>query len=174
MIDPITPDWPEVGSFARPRGGNVHIVTSRVFGSYWRAACGKIWHNTSLVSANEDGGQQCQACREATTSDPAIPYPDGYDEDGHEASLRRMTPIDLGHEHAIGWTPTGDLWWLHRCTGPSYCGDLPSKWALGTIDVTSGTKHELRKRLPVYVGGSVLCVACGDHGFINNGKWVPA
>ena len=98
----------------------------------------------------------------------------GYDADAHEGDLRRFAPIDLGSDHALGWTPTGDLYWVHRCNGESYRGDQPWRWALGTIDVTSGQKHTLRKRLPVDIGGSVLCVACGDHGFINNGEWVKA
>lgn len=81
----------------------------------------------------------------------------GYDADAHEADVRGLCPIDLGHDHAIGWTPKGDLWWLHRCNGDSYRGDQPWRWSVGTIDVTSGEKHTLRKRLPVDVGGSVLC-----------------
>lgn len=97
-----------------------------------------------------------------------------YDADEHEADLRRLAPIDLGADHAVGWTVEGNLHWLHRCTGDNYRGDQPWRWSLGTIDVTSGTKHELRKRLPLYVGGSILCVACGDHGFINDSRWVSA
>lgn len=99
----------------------------------------------------------------------------GYDAVQHEADLRRMAPIDLGDGlHAAGWTSWGDLWWMHRCDGPNYRGDQPWRWAIARLDVTSGEKHELRKRLPIYVGGSILCVDCGDHGFINDGKWVKA
>jgi hypothetical protein len=98
----------------------------------------------------------------------------GYDPDEHEKTLRRLAPIDLGDDHAVGWTPTGDLYWLHKCNGERYRGDHPWRWALGTIDVTSGTHHTLRKRLPVDVGGSVLDPDCGDHGFINDGRWVKA
>lgn len=97
-----------------------------------------------------------------------------YDDKAHEEQCRSLAPIDLGNDHAIGWTATGDLHWLHRCTADDYRGDLPWRWALGTIDVTSGQRHTLRKRLPVDVGGSVLCPGCGDHGFINNGQWVKA
>lgn len=97
-----------------------------------------------------------------------------YDKAEHEAHCRRLAPIDLGHDHAIGWTPTGDLYWLHRCDGDDYRGDQPWRWALGTIDVTSGEMHTLRKRLPVDVGGSILCRSCLDHGFINNGEWRKA
>ena len=98
-----------------------------------------------------------------------------YDPDRHFDDLKGMAPIDLGDgEHFTGWTSHGDLWWVHRCDGDSYRGDAPWRWAIARIDVTSGTKHELRKRLPIYVGGSILCVACGDHGFINDGKWVKA
>lgn len=97
-----------------------------------------------------------------------------YDHEAHLQAVLPMVPIDLGSDHRIGWTPEGDLWWLHRCSGDAYRGAAPWRWGVGTIDVTSGTKHTLRKRLPVDVGGSVLCVNCGDHGFINNGQWVKA
>lgn len=98
---------------------------------------------------------------------------DTYDAVEHEEHCRRLAPIDIGSDHALGWTPTGDLYWLHLCTDPNYYGGV-GRWALGTIDVTSGEKHTLRKRLPVDVGGSVLCPGCGDHGFINDGRWVKA
>lgn len=105
------------------------------------------------------------------TNGDSVPSYDAFE---HETDLRRIAPIDLGHDHALGWTPSGDLYWMHRCNGDDYRGDQPWRWALGTIDVTSGERHTLRKRLPVDVGGSVLCVSCKDHGFINDGKWVKA
>lgn len=97
-----------------------------------------------------------------------------YDAADHERSCRVLCPIDIGSDHAIGWSPEGNIYWLHKCDGDSYRGDQPWRWSVGTIDVTSGERHELRKRLPVYVGGSVLCGACGDHGFINDERWVEA
>lgn len=98
---------------------------------------------------------------------------DQNDPDEHDAEWFAlyfpMTPIDLGDgTHRAGWTDDGNLYWLHRCTSPR------PRWGLGTIDVTSGTKHKLRHRDPLYVEGSILCVACGDHGFINHGKWKAA
>ena len=96
---------------------------------------------------------------------------DFHDGDEHAEIVRRFCPIDLGDGHAIGWTPSGDLHWLHHCTDPNFYGET-GRWVVGTVDVTSGTGWTLRKRLPVDVGGSVLCRGCGDHGFINDGKWV--
>lgn len=78
-----------------------------------------------------------------------------------------VTPHNAGSGHHWGWTENGDLFWLHSCSA------RPG-WSVGTIDLTSGTKHHLVSREPLTVEASVLCDACGDHGWFRDGKWVSA
>lgn len=60
-----------------------------------------------------------------------------------------------------------DLLFLHRCHD--------GKWAINWIDLTSGTKHRLISEEPLHIEASVACAAgCGDHGYIRDGRWVPA
>ena len=48
-------------------------------------------------------------------------------------------------------------------------------WCFGTI--WTDTKHErswnVASAMPLTLTPSILC-ACGEHGFVRNGKWVPA
>lgn len=71
------------------------------------------------------------------------------------------TPI--GDGHFVRWGTNGDLYWCHPgCRG----------WH--TVDITSGKRHKLVSREPLTIQGSLLCVEFGTHGFIRDGKWVPA
>ena len=98
-----------------------------------------------------------------------------------------MQRIDLGSGHWyswVGWAPDRDL-------NPQY-NDMPddphygatvghlnqsgeeclgfltfAKWAPVPV-------WELESTDPLTVSPSVLCTACGDHGFIRDGKWVVA
>lgn len=55
-----------------------------------------------------------------------------------------------------------------------------SDWCMGgiTLDVPaaeglSGARWQVQSMAPLTVSPSLLC-QCGDHGFIRDGKWVPA
>lgn len=98
----------------------------------------------------------------------------------HEAAVRVLCPIDLGDGiHRAGWDEQEghprNLFWAHRCRDDHY--------SLGMIDVTSGQRHTLISEDPLNIGGSLLCLivdthhgpnGCGEHGFIRDGRWIPA
>lgn len=88
------------------------------------------------------------------------------------AWFESVFPNDLGDgEHRWSWLVEAsggkkNILWLHRC------GD---KWSTSWIDITSGEKHRLVCADPLHVEPSILCPAgCGDHGFVRDGRWVPA
>jgi hypothetical protein len=100
--------------------------------------------------------------------------------------------IDLGHDHTLryfAWSPDREL-------NPQYDGipDEPRAGAIiehkqpdgsecsGAIHFnTPVTRQIMAERArwaveswePLTISPSVLC-SCGDHGFIRDGKWVPA
>lgn len=90
----------------------------------------------------------------------------------HEAAVARMTPNDLGGGRRWGWTtndPRGrNVLWAHRCTKYD-----PPRHMLGTIDVATPI-HTLMAEEPLHIEPSILCLDCGEHGFIRNGEWVSA
>jgi hypothetical protein len=66
------------------------------------------------------------------------------------------------------------VWWRHKCTAPylfdpeGYCEMMlplyDNGWTLVSAD-------------PITITPSILCAndqGCGIHGFITDGKWVPA
>lgn len=103
-------------------------------------------------------------------------------------------PIDLGHGHTIrfvGWGPD-------RALNPRYEGipDDPHAGAIvdhakpiggecegGFVTFDSAPAPVLADGRPTWhieswepltMSPSLLCSACGDHGFIREGRWVPA
>lgn len=101
--------------------------------------------------------------------------------------------LDLGDNHTlqfVGWAPDRDL-------NPQYA-DLPDVEHYGAIvghkkpdgsDCKSGisfasvvqqridpngSKWTVESWEPLTLSPSLLCRACGDHGFIRAGKWVKA
>jgi hypothetical protein len=81
--------------------------------------------------------------------------------------------IDLGHEHsAVVRYLDGELMGIaydhlrpdgQTCIRNSWLPveRTPDSWQLVAVE-------------PLHIEPSVLCTACGDHGFIRDGKWVPA
>lgn len=89
--------------------------------------------------------------------------------------------FDLGSGHRVRWqnSQSGggigdlDIGWKHPCK--DYIPD--DHWNL--VDVTSGTRHKIIAGGPgdeehLTLQGSLLCVNCRTHGFIENGKWRQA
>ena len=97
--------------------------------------------------------------------------------------------IDIGHGHKIwftGWHPDREL-------NPQYA-HIPDIERIGVlIDTGNGCKSsalfdlpgvqelmpgravwEVESWDPLTLFPSLLCRLCGDHGFIQNGRWVPA
>lgn len=91
--------------------------------------------------------------------------------DEHNAWVQRRAPNDLGDgKHRWGppmdGYPATDFMWVHPCQD--------GRLQFARIDVTSGRFHTLVSRDPLHVEPSILCPVCGDHGFIREGRWVPA
>lgn len=96
--------------------------------------------------------------------------------------------LDLGHDHYVEpfgryndpTDATVGYHVLHRKgpnPHPAYEG---SDWCMGgiTLDVPAaegltGARWQVQSMEPLTVSPSLLC-ECGDHGFIRDGKWVPA
>lgn len=101
--------------------------------------------------------------------------------------------IDLGHDHTLSFTS----WKPDRELNPQYEG-VPDVQGFGAIvrhltptgeacvgSITfegavqnrlepDGPKWTVVGWEPLTVTPSLLCTLCGDHGFITDGRWVPA
>jgi hypothetical protein len=78
--------------------------------------------------------------------------------------------LDLGSGVYVRWDDDGKLLWTHTeltgCKG----------WAWLTFEPDPrSTGHRLISRDPLTIEGSLLCpIGCGAHGWIHDGRWVPA
>lgn len=71
-----------------------------------------------------------------------------------------------GDNYRVMWYPDGSARFEHRCDrgerGVVVCAPLLSD------------QHTIEQRQPLTIAPSILCSDCGTHGFIRNGRWVPA
>lgn len=96
-----------------------------------------------------------------------------------------MTNPDFGSDDDPGVTFALDedgehLWYYHHCT---FRGLRDDGKVIGGIDLADEPQHMLPRgkekcwtvvqRDPLTVVPSILCEACGLHGFITDGQWVP-
>lgn len=95
--------------------------------------------------------------------------------------------IDLGFDHKLSWiirganddTRIGAIIDHPSLKDGSMCSGgiqwAGSEWqdANPDKDVSKG-RWELHSLEPLHVEPSILCMTCGDHGFIREGKWVVA
>lgn len=82
------------------------------------------------------------------------------------------------HDNGPGTESVMDFWWWHHC--PPHVGK-PDYSSPRTIDVSSGQRHAVTGGslaggdLTIHGGsGSIPCGDCGLHGWVRNGRWVPA
>ena len=94
-----------------------------------------------------------------------------------------MTPpknaVDIGGGHRIQFV----TWEGEVCAINDYHLKADGQWCRGFVDF-KGSKWALQfgpdtgwdvvSREPLTLSPSLLCRACGDHGFIREGKWVKA
>jgi hypothetical protein len=77
--------------------------------------------------------------------------------------------MDLGSGHRASWLVSEGgrnlMTWHPNCSAKAN-----SRW----VDLVSGTHHRLISEDPLHIEPSLLCEFCGDHGFIRDGRWVPA
>ena len=108
--------------------------------------------------------------------------------------MERPPDLDLGLDHRLWWFS----WAPDRALNPQYA-ELPDVERFGAIIETPGPcwssvhfrgpvqqalaargvwpEHpswEVVSWEPLTLAPSLLCRLCGDHGFIRDGRWVPA
>lgn len=87
------------------------------------------------------------------------------------------TDIGDGCSIAFYYPPEGEhaegLLWRHDCPddprGPAHGGD-----GIPFGPPYDGHHWRVREWVPLTLDGSLLCRACGRHGFIRDGRWVVA
>lgn len=101
--------------------------------------------------------------------------------------------VDLGHGHTLRWAG----WHPDRELNPGLDG-IPDvdkyaalvwhqapdgKECLSAATLAGEVQARIEPRKPVWdvvrwepltLSPSLLCTACGDHGFVRDGRWVPA
>lgn len=102
-------------------------------------------------------------------------------------------PVDLGHGHTLrwaGWYPDRELN-PHRADLPDverYCALVEHRTPDGRECLSAATlAGEVQARIepgkpmwdvvswePLTLSPSLLCRLCGDHGWVREGRWVPA
>lgn len=79
------------------------------------------------------------------------------------STLAGGTAVGLDYEH-----PTGDS---RKCVGFIYF-DTPQVRRVFTPG--DGRMWTVEQEVPLTLSPSLLCRACGHHGYIRDGRWVPA
>lgn len=88
---------------------------------------------------------------------------------GITVTLRDCECSGFVHDHSI---PCG-LTWRHSKPDGFDCDASPALWVpLGHVQDFANWKLEQLE--PLTISPSLLCRHCGTHGFIRQGKWVPA
>lgn len=83
---------------------------------------------------------------------------------------------DLGHGVSYSWVSNqsgkriGIIEW-HVCQDPD--GELSGGGVYFEMP-GDGPRWQLESQDPLTISPSVLCVRCGLHGFIKDGRWLPA
>jgi hypothetical protein len=62
------------------------------------------------------------------------------------------------------------VWWKHDCNAP-WASTPGFEMRIPINDIVGWT---VQSTDPITLSPSLLCSACGEHGFIRDGKWVPA
>jgi hypothetical protein len=77
--------------------------------------------------------------------------------------------IDLGSRHFLLPTDGAWLWW-HDCPAVAH----PAWGWFGQRSDGRASGHVITATEPMTVQGSLVCLECGDHGFIREGRWERA
>lgn len=87
---------------------------------------------------------------------------------------------DLGHGVTaceFRYEPEGQLHIAYRHQCPANSDDPSSRLAFAAVPVSesgAGRDWKLDSLEPLTISPSLLCMSCQHHGFIREGKWVPA
>ena len=82
-----------------------------------------------------------------------------------------MSDMDIGHGVSVR---VQGLWWTHHTPSGEACeasGYIPVR-----LPSEPGPERcwVLESSFPLTLSPSLLCNRCGTHGFIREGRWVPA
>lgn len=66
------------------------------------------------------------------------------------------------------------FWWLHDCDSEHGHWARSAGFKPETMLPLGGSGWTVVSKDPLTISPSILCPACGTHGFIRAGKWVPA
>lgn len=97
--------------------------------------------------------------------DPCPAEHDGVIDIGHDVRIRFSQDGDGNRTGLIESHPTGDG---TRCSG-FVTFNVPAAARL-----RAGPRWTVESADPLTLSPSILCSACGHHGFIRAGRWVPA
>jgi hypothetical protein len=94
----------------------------------------------------------------------------------------RAARVDIGDGHSITFAHyegevAGANVYHHRPDGAECVGWVAfagRAWARSFPDGLAGKSWDVVKDEPMTLTPSILCRACGDHGFIQDGRWVKA
>jgi hypothetical protein len=92
---------------------------------------------------------------------------------------KKVTTFDLGHDHAYSFLYMDDVligaMIEHKKPDGSDCwGGIYFDTPEARAKLADGRNYwQVQSLDPLTVSPSVLCY-CGDHGFIREGRWVPA
>ena len=88
--------------------------------------------------------------------------------------------LDIGHDHAIviisyNGDPCAGINVYHKKPDGSECVGFVSirggTWSKQFESSHSHQAWDLVSREPLTLSPSILCRTCGDHGFVENGRW---
>jgi hypothetical protein len=80
--------------------------------------------------------------------------------------------IDIGHGVSVFYMEdnTGIYWRHPGCRSSYFLWFMPNLYSTGHR-LVSGSPDDMEH---FTIEGSLLCPNCGFHGFITNGRWIPA
>lgn len=94
--------------------------------------------------------------------------------------MAEMEKIDLGHGHSYTklMAHDSDEWigiieWHDQADGTPCGGSVMFEGHPRIRDGVPGPTWTVHQRDPLHLEPSILC-DCGEHGFIREGRWVPA
>jgi hypothetical protein len=88
--------------------------------------------------------------------------------------------VDIGDDHAISFAEyEGErsgctIWHTRPDNGEECAGWLSFAGRAWSRAIPSAPAWTVESEDPLTLSPSVLCRACGDHGWVRNGKWVKA
>jgi hypothetical protein len=130
----------------------------------------------------------------------ALLYPTQQDDPGTGMTRRQPKRLDLGHQHFltfVEWHPddlpanrklykvpkSKPMPHIKKAGATVYHPNLKQPGTECIVGVTfeippmitqPGRGWKVESFEPLTLSPSLLCTVCGDHGFIRDGKWVPA